>query len=106
MATYLYLLRLVRPVAFESPTVAEEEAIGAHFAHLRALLAAGTLILAGPCLDGAFGLVVFEADGDEAAEQLMASDPAVVAGVMTAEVHPFRVSLWQAEYCTPAEYTP
>ena len=51
------------------------------------------MLLAGPCLDGAFGIVLFEAESDEAARAFMASDPAIQGGVMTGELHPLRISL-------------
>jgi uncharacterized protein YciI len=45
----------------------------------------------------AFGLVVFQAESQAAAEQLMNDDPAVRDGVMSAELFPFRVALWSAQ---------
>jgi uncharacterized protein YciI len=44
-------------------------------------------------LDKTFGIVVFEAKDQEAALEFMNADPAMHAGVMTAELHPFSVSL-------------
>jgi uncharacterized protein len=43
--------------------------------------------------DKTFGLVVFEAADETTARQFMNADPAVIAGVMTAELHPFSVVL-------------
>jgi len=40
-----------------------------------------------------FGIVIFEVADETAARSFMADDPAVRAGVMIAELHPFRVSL-------------
>ena len=51
------------------------------------------MLLAGPCLDETFGLVVFQAADDEAARAFMYQDPSVQANVMMAELHPFHVSL-------------
>jgi uncharacterized protein YciI len=39
------------------------------------------------------GIAVFEAADEAAARAIMAADPAVSEGVMTAEVFPFRISL-------------
>ena len=61
--------------------------------YLQRALEEGKLILAGPCVDGDFGVVVFRAATEEEAEEFMLSDPAVRHGVMTAEPHPYRVSL-------------
>lgn len=72
----------------------EEEAIVEdHFERLKRALAEGKLILAGPCLDGEFGVVVFRAQSKEKAKEFMNNDPAVKKGIMTAELHPFHVSL-------------
>jgi hypothetical protein len=49
--------------------------------------------LAGPCLDDTFGLVVFRAENDEAANTFMFTDPAVKSNIMAAELHPMRISL-------------
>jgi len=64
-----------------------------HFEHLKKALANGMLILAGPCLDGEFGVVIFRARSDNKVKEFMENDPAVKHGIMTAKLHPFRVSL-------------
>jgi len=43
--------------------------------------------------DKTFGIAIFEAADEAAARKFMEEDPAVVAGVMTAELHPFSVVL-------------
>ena len=65
----------------------------AHFEYLRQATQAGVVLLAGPCLDDTFGLVVFAAADEAAAQAFMFNDPSVQANVMMAELHPFRVSL-------------
>jgi uncharacterized protein YciI len=75
---------------------ADRAAVGAHFKRLQNATAAGQVILAGKTdepLDRTFGLVVFEASDASAAETFMKEDPAVIAGVMTAELHPYAVAL-------------
>jgi uncharacterized protein YciI len=75
-------------------TAPEEEArLGEHFDYLERALEDGKLILAGPCLDGEFGVVLFRAATDDEASEFVQSDPAVRHGLMTADLHPFRVSL-------------
>jgi uncharacterized protein YciI len=72
----------------------ERRHAGAHFAYLKAALEAGRLVLAGPATDGLFpGVIVFEAEDEDEARAFLESDPSVRAGVMLAELHPFRVSL-------------
>jgi uncharacterized protein YciI/uncharacterized protein YndB with AHSA1/START domain len=77
-----------------SPTEDEAEALARHFAFLQGLVAAGKVVLAGPATDGSLGLVVFPHASEAEARELVAGDPCVVAGVMEAEVKPFRMSLF------------
>jgi uncharacterized protein len=93
MSHFVYVLRLNRPEAFSDPTEAEEATIGEHFAYLQGLAAQSVLEFAGPCLDGAFGITLFVADSADEARAIVAADPAVRGGVMSAELHPFRVSV-------------
>ena len=74
-------------------SVAENRIIDEHFEYLNNLLKTDDLLMAGPCLDHSFGVVVFEAKSLEAARSIMENDPAVKSGVMKAELHPFKVSL-------------
>jgi len=93
MPTYLYKITPVRSGFADSPTDAEIEAMSQHFSYLKRLLAEGTLFLAGPCTDAAFGIVIFDAGSLEEAQTITAADPAVVAGVVSVELHEFRISL-------------
>ena len=93
VATWIYVVHLTRPTARTPPTEDESAAIDCHFVRLQQACAAGTVRMAGPATDGAFGIVIFEAADETAARSFMADDPAVRTSVMTAELHPFRVSL-------------
>lgn len=77
----------------DSITDEESEVMGQHFRYLQDLLEEEKVILAGPCLDGAFGIVIFQAESSESAQKIMQNDPSVKEGVMKAELHPYRVSL-------------
>jgi uncharacterized protein YciI len=92
---WLYAIRSPRGAEFiENASEEESSVMGEHFAYLKAALEAGRLVLAGPATDGLFpGVVVFEADDEDEARAFMENDPSVRAGVMLAELHPFRVSL-------------
>ncbi len=94
---FVYVLRLVPRLHDDAAwTDADKKAVGAHFARLQAATKSGQVILAGRTLepgDKTFGLVVFEAEDLAAARTFTAGDPAVVAGVMTATVHPYAVAL-------------
>lgn len=94
---FVYVLK-VSP-AFHDPgkwTQKENEAVGRHFGRLAEATKAGRVIIAGKTsepLDKTFGLVVFEAEDEAAARQFMESDPAVVAGLMSATLHPYVLAL-------------
>ena len=53
----------------------------------------GVVLLAGPCLDETFGVVVLTADSEAAARAFMLNDPAVKNNVMMAELHPMKISV-------------
>lgn len=91
--TFLYTIRPARPGFFEGTTPEENEILGRHYQHLQIQTELGIVLLAGPCLDDTFGIVIFRAANNEQANYFMNSDPAVQARVMIAELHPFRVSL-------------
>jgi uncharacterized protein YciI len=94
---YDYVLKLTaRMQAANAWTDMENGVIGQHFARLAKATDAGQVILAGrttEALDKTFGLVIFEAESEEAARQFMESDPAVVANIMSATLHPYSVAL-------------
>jgi len=94
---YLYLLR-VAPHLHDQAKWSEKDkaATSQHFERLKKATASGQVILAGrttEALDKTFGLVVFEAESEAAAKAFMESDPAVMAGVMSATLHPYSVAL-------------
>ena len=78
------------------PTDIESAALAEHFVYLEKLVNAGIVHLAGRTLSEdqhTFGLVVFYAESESAASELMQGDPAVQLGVMFAELFPFRIAL-------------
>jgi uncharacterized protein YciI len=77
-------------------TKEDNVALSRHFVRFQHAIETGELILAGRTKepgDKTFGIAVFEAKDEAAARAFMESDPAVVAGLMTAELHPFAVAL-------------
>jgi uncharacterized protein YciI len=89
---FIYVLKLAKKSS-EKFSSAEEAIMEEHFDRLKKALAKGKLVFAGPCEDRSFGIVVFRANSKEEAEKFMRNDPAVKHGAMTAELHPFHVSL-------------
>jgi uncharacterized protein YciI len=99
---YIYLLhlapRLHDPHAW---TAADLQAVEDHFKRLEAAAAAGKVLVAGRSKepdDQTFGIVVFEAANDADAKRFMETDPCLVHGVMTADLHPFAVALLAARH--------
>jgi uncharacterized protein YciI len=93
MFTFIYVLKLVGDRTPEKLSNTDEAIVDEHFEYLKKGLSDGVVCLAGRCLDGEFGIVIFNADSMEHAMQFMKSDSAVMNGVMEAELHPFRIAL-------------
>jgi uncharacterized protein YciI len=93
MPEYIYLTHPFRDGFFEQPTLEEDIIMEEHFQYLKQATEAGIVLLAGPCLDKTFGIIVFLAGNDEAAQAFMFNDPSVKKNVMMAELHPMRISL-------------
>jgi uncharacterized protein len=64
-----------------------------HFRYLQSAADQHKVLLAGPCLDQTFGLVILTAENDQAARQFMLADPAIRENVMMAELHPLQISI-------------
>ncbi len=94
---YVYVLHVApRFQNEESWTETENQVVARHFERLALTVKSGQVILAGRTnepLDTTFGLVIFEAGSETAAREFMHSDPVVVAGLMTATLHPYAVAL-------------
>ena len=93
--SWLVVLRPVRAEMPFEPTEEESRIVGEHYEYLRQLHSDGKLVLAGPsALPGdTFGLGVFEQDDRAEVEAIVAADPAVTGGVMTAEIRPYRIAV-------------
>jgi len=94
--SFIYVLRLV-PRLYDDKkwTKEDKKALDQHFARFQDAIKSGELILAGRTKeagDKTFGIAIFRASDEEAARAFMKADPAVSAGLMTAELHPFVVS--------------
>ena len=93
MPEYIYLIHPVRHGFFDASTPDEEAAMDEHFTYLKKGAEAGIVLLAGPCTDDTFGLVIFRAGNDQAAKAFMFDDPSVKKNIMVAELHPMRISI-------------
>jgi uncharacterized protein len=94
---FIYVLRLVPRLYVDSAWTKEDGAVlQRHFVRFQEAAKSGQLILAGRTSepgDKTFGIAIFEAPDEDAARKFMQDDPAVVGGLMTAELHPFAVAL-------------
>ena len=98
MLQFLYRIQPTRVAMLtEGPTEREAAIVAEHFAYLQELAGKGTVLMAGRTLttdDNAFGMVVFRAESEAQARELVRNDPAVRDGVMQAELFPYRIALW------------
>jgi uncharacterized protein len=90
---FLYQIKPVRADLMENQTQEEQEKLQSHFLYLQDMLEKGKLVLAGPCLDASFGVVILQNTNEEEAQEIMENDPAVKGNVMSGKLYPFRVSL-------------
>ena len=94
---FLYRLAPVRiEMVTIGPTPEERAMLNEHFSHLEALTAPGVMLLVGRTQDNStrtFGIVIFQADSEEQAHEIMNGDPVVRKGIMRAELFPFRIAL-------------
>ena len=94
---FIYVLRLVPRLHSDAAWTKDDKmALDRHFTRFKFAIEKGELILAGRTKepgDKTLGIAIFEAADEAAARAFMESDPAVVAGLMTAELHPFAVAL-------------
>jgi uncharacterized protein len=97
---YMYRVQPTRAAMLtKGPTTAEKAAISEHFERLAKLTKEGVVILAGRTLNtdkSSFGIIIFRADSEEAAREIMNGDPAVKKGVMRATLFPFHTALIEA----------
>ena len=74
----------------------ENEITERHFAYLSDLRDKGLVKLAGRTTNTdqtSFGVMIFEAEDEETAREIMANDPAVKENVLAAQLFPFRIAL-------------
>ncbi len=94
---YLYKIQPVRlEMLTQGPTPEEAAIVVQHFAYLQGLAQQGVVILAGRTQnanESTFGIVIFRANSEESARDVMNNDPAVKNGVMRAELYPYRIAV-------------
>ena len=71
-----------------------EQPLAEHGAYELSLFQAGTLLSGGPFLDDSGGLSIIRCADRAAAEAIIAADPAVAKGIMSAELRPWYQVDW------------
>ncbi len=93
---YIVLLRPTRLGMLVEPTPEEMEAVGDHYNYYKSMVEQGQVLLAGRTggdAEQVYGIGIFHAESMLEAESIAQKDPAIVAGVMTAEVQPYGLAL-------------
>lgn len=101
---YLYRIQPIREGFLIESTPDEDRIVTEHFRYLKRLAEEGVVLLAGRTLNtdpSGFGIVIFEAESEEAARELVQNDPAVQASVFRAELFPYRVAIAGPGILTP-----
>ena len=98
---FLYKIQPVRPpMLTDGPSEAESKTISEHFDYLKDLTEKGTVLLAGRTQNrdyNSFGVVIFNAESEEKARDIMNNDPAVKNRVFRAGLFPYKNSLFNPE---------
>ena len=94
---FIYVLKPTRlEMLTEGATPQEVETVSRHFSYFQDLTAQGVMILMGRTQnkdESTFGIAIFEAEEESAARRIMENDPAVMGGVMTATLYPYKIAL-------------
>lgn len=101
MRQWLYVLKPTRfEMLTQGPTQEESEIVSRHFQHLQELTKQGVMILVGRTQnadENTIGLVIFEAEDESAARKIMEADPAIIGGVMRADLYPYQIALMRGQ---------
>src|SRR5438477_11519543 len=91
LASYYFVLLMRGPEWTAEKTPATEKIQAAHLANITKLHDAGKLVLAGPFTDNGNwrGIFIFKTSSIEETKSLVENDPAVQAGRLTYEIHPW-----------------
>jgi uncharacterized protein YciI len=88
---FIGLARSKRENFVQSMTEEEKAVFAEHFAYVEKLHSEEKLVISGACLDGAFGMIIYQAETEEEARAMFDNDPLTKSGITTTEFHPFKV---------------
>jgi len=92
------VIKPIRDDFITNPKEKDNEIMGEHFQYLKDLLEKRKLVLAGPVINEKkpMGILIFECDSLEEAEELLRNDPSVKSGIqIIKKLEPFKLSLYQ-----------
>jgi len=96
---FMYRVEPTRPAMLSNgPTAQERAVITEHFNRLAELTKKGVVEFAGRTTNTdktSFGIIIFRAESEAAAREIMNDDPAVKKGVMKATLFPFHTALME-----------
>jgi uncharacterized protein YciI len=103
MNYYLYKLIPPRPSFAADMTAGEQAIMADHVAYWTRQRDLGFAVGFGPVADpaGSWGVAIVEAENERAAQDLKANDPAVSAGLATAEVYPMPAAVVRPHQTAP-----
>lgn len=94
---FLIILRPSRDTFLSDSTEDENRIVSEHFEYMKRATERGQAVLVGRTQDDPpLGLAIFEAENEDSAKLFMNGDPAVAAGVFTAELRPYSVALMRS----------
>jgi uncharacterized protein YciI len=96
-AVYICKIQPVRPAMLtEGRTPDEDRVVSEHARYLDDLVEKGVVHLVGRTLTtgySTYGIFIFSAESEQAAQRIVEQDPAMKQRVMRAELHPFRLGM-------------
>lgn len=90
---FLYLIVPPRQTFVFDASEEEFAIMSTHQKYLAAAAERGLVLLAGPTLDGVWGVSVLNTPDLAVAEEFSRNDPAVSSGPMKAQLHPWKASI-------------
>ena len=93
MNQYFLIIHLPGPAWIEGKSFQHQNLLE-HGEYIHNLYQRGILLEGGPFLDNTGGMALIQVDEAAQAEEIINNDPAVIAGVFTAKLHPWMRVNW------------
>ncbi len=103
MKQYIYTVEASRLAMLNEANEEEKLILPQHYDYIRQLINDGAGVFAGAVSEKNsqhFGIVIFQAEDDTAAKDILHNDPAVKNRIMRGCLYPFRISLWNEKALT------